>query len=200
MLAIVGVLLAAALESIQQQAEEQRAQDEALQAYFEGMGDLLLDEGLLSSQLGEDLRTLARARTLTILGQVDGARKRSVVQFLYESRLILWYEPELIEKDLPIVVLSGADLSDANLSEAHLSNASLRLTDLRRADLSGADLWNADLWSADLSGADLSESNLSEAFLDSADLSGVTGISTEDLDAATSNLRGTTMPDGSVHD
>src|SRR5215218_2304776 len=139
MLALVGFLLAAALENIQQQAEESRAQDEALQAYFEGMGDLLLDEGLLSSQLGEDMRTLARARTLTILGQVDGARKRSVVLFLYESQLILWHEPQLIQ-DPPIVVLSGAELSDANLNEAHLSNASLRLTDLRRADLSGADL------------------------------------------------------------
>jgi uncharacterized protein YjbI with pentapeptide repeats len=200
MLAIVGFWLAAAQENIQQQAEEQRAQDEALQAYLEGLGNLLLYEELLSSQLGDDVRTLARARTLTILGQVDGARKRSVVLFLYESQLILWYEPELIQKDLPIVVLSGSDLSEANLSEAQLSNASLRLTDLRRADLSGADLWNADLWSADLSGADLSEANLSEAFLDSADLSGVTGVSTEDLEAATSNLRGTTMPDGSVHD
>src|SRR5215210_3272801 len=74
MLALVGFLLA-----VQQQAEESRAQDEALQAYLEGMGNLVLDEGLLSSQEDEEVRTLARARTLTILGRVDGARKRSVV-------------------------------------------------------------------------------------------------------------------------
>ena len=209
MIAIVGAGLAAAQGYFQLQAEERRAQDEALQAYLEGMGNLLLDEELLSSQEGDEVRTLARARTLTILGQVDGTRKRSVVLFLYESQLILVRESQLIQQDLPIVVISGADLSDANLSDVHLSNAYLRLTDLRRADLSGDDLWNADLWSADLSGADLSDANLSGAVLDlanlsdanlsGADLTGVTGVSTEDLEAATTNLRETTMPDGSKH-
>jgi Pentapeptide repeats (8 copies) len=135
MIAIVGAGFTAAQGYIQLRAEERRAQDEALQAYLEGMGDLLLDEGLLSSQEGEEVRTLARARTLTILGQVDGARKRSVVLFLYESQLILLREPQLIQEDLPIVVISGADLSDANLSEAVLD-----LADLSDANLSGADL------------------------------------------------------------
>src|SRR5215203_3931137 len=112
MLALVGFLLAEAQENIQQQAEESRAQDaqdEALQAYLEGMGNLLLDEGLITSQEDEEVRTLARARTLTILGRVDGARKRSVVQFLYES--------QLIEKDQPIVSLSDAFLGGADLSD-----------------------------------------------------------------------------------
>jgi hypothetical protein len=101
----------------QRDAEESRAQDEALQAYIEGMGNLLLDEGLLSSQEDDEMRTLARARTLTILGRVDGARKRTVVQFLYES--------QLVEKDQPIVRLNAADLRDANLIGADLSGANL---------------------------------------------------------------------------
>src|SRR5215216_1678341 len=92
---IVGASYTASQSRSQQQAEEQRAQDEALQAYLEKMGSLLLDEDLASSQEGDEVRTLARSRTLTVLGRIDGARKRSVLQFVGESRLA------------PLVVLSG---------------------------------------------------------------------------------------------
>src|SRR5215216_2520079 len=187
MLALVGFLLAEAQENIQQQAEESRAQDEALQAYLEGMGNLLLDEGLLTSQEDEEVRTLARARTLTILGRVDGARKRSVVQFLYES--------ELIEKDQPIVSLSGADLTDADLSGTDLRGADLRVADLRRAYLS-----RAVLFGADLSDAVLFDAELSDARLRGANLSGIRGVTPEELEATAFSLSGAKMPDGSTHD
>src|SRR5215210_4303916 len=177
MLALVGFLLAVQQQAeesraqAQRDAEESRAQDEALQAYLEGMGNLVLDEGLLSSQEDEEVRTLARARTLTILGRVDGARKRSVVQFLYES--------QLIQKDKPIVSLSGADLTDADLSGADLRGADLRVADLRVADLRRADL--------------------SDARLRGADLSGIRGLTPEELEATAFSLSGATMPDGSTH-
>jgi uncharacterized protein YjbI with pentapeptide repeats len=189
MLALVGSLLAAAQENIQQQAEESRAQDaqdEALQTYIEGMGNLVLDEGLLTSQEDEEVRTLARARTLTVLGQVDGARKRSVVQFLYEA--------QLIQKDKPIVPLSGADLTDADLSGADLRGANLRVADLRGAYLSRAVLFGADLSDAVLFDADLSDARLS-----GADLSGIRGFTPEELEAAAFSLSGATMPDGSTY-
>src|SRR5829696_309696 len=191
MLALVGFLLAAAQENIQQQAEESRAQDEALQAYLEGMGNLLLDEGLLTSQEDEEVRTLARARTLTILGRVDGARKRSVVQFLYES--------QLIEKDQPIVRLSGADLSGADLRGADLRVADLRRADLRRAVLFGADLSDAVLFDADLSDAFLGGADLSDARLGGADLSDIRGVTPEELEATAFSLSGAKMPDGTRH-
>ncbi len=199
MIAIVGFWLAAAQENLQQQqqAEEQRAQDEALQAYIERMGNLVLDEGLLTSQEDEEVRTLARARTLTILGRVDGARKRSVVQFLYES--------QLIQKDKPIVSLSGADLTDADLSGADLRGADLRVAELTDADLSDADLRGADLRVAALRRANLSravlfDADLSHARLRGADLSGIRGVTPEELEDTAYSLSGTTMPDGSVHD
>ncbi len=240
MIALVGAGFTAAQGYIQLQAEErsaqaqrdaeeQRAQDEALQACLDGMGNLLLEEGLLSSQEGEETSTLARARTLTLLRRVDGDRKGSVVQFLYES--------QLIEKDKPIVSLSGADLTDANLNGTDLTDANLNGTDLTdarlrfavlrdvglwdtnllsahlfKADLSGADLREADLNDADLSrgvlsGADLSEAELRSAELMDADLSGAV-LSGADLseaelrsaEARAYSLSGTTMPDGSVHD
>src|SRR3712207_7681430 len=41
-----------------------------------------------SSVEGSEVRTLARARTQTVLARLDSRRKASVVQFLYEADLI----------------------------------------------------------------------------------------------------------------
>jgi hypothetical protein len=102
----------------ERQLGEQRAQDAALQAYLDQMSTLLLaDEGLRESKEGSEVRTLARARTLTVLGRLDGDRKWSVIQFLYESGLI--------SKDAVTVDLEGTDLSKSNLSGANLSDAGL---------------------------------------------------------------------------
>src|SRR3712207_5418984 len=107
-----------------------------------------------SSVEGSEVRTLARARTQTVLGRLDSRRKRSVVQFLYEA--------DLINKENPVV----------GLSDVHLSGADLSKTDLSEADLSGARLTDADLSGADLSETDLSEAHLSWADLSWANLSG----------------------------
>jgi hypothetical protein len=102
---------------------EQRAQDEALQAYLDQMGGLLLEKDLRESEGGSEVRTLARARTLTVLGRLDPSRKEAVMQFLVEAKLV------------QRVAGTGqrADLGQANLSDADLSWA-----DLREADLDGA--------------------------------------------------------------
>jgi hypothetical protein len=70
--------------------ENQRAQDAALQAYLDQMSQLLLDKDrpLRESKEGDAARTLARARTITVLPRLNSDRKGSVVQFLYEAVLI----------------------------------------------------------------------------------------------------------------
>jgi preprotein translocase subunit SecE len=86
--------------------EHQRAQDEALQAYLGSMSELMIDHHLRASKPSEgvrtaarlpdenveppdeDVRAVARARTLTALTRLDAGRKRSVLQFLYESGLV----------------------------------------------------------------------------------------------------------------
>jgi uncharacterized protein YjbI with pentapeptide repeats len=157
----------------------QRAQDEALQAYLNQMGSLLLENGLRKSEEGSEERTLARARTLTVLGRLDTSHKTPVMQFLVEADLV-----QRVEGRDPIISLTGADLSGAYLGEANLSG-------LRYADLSGANLFKADL-----SGANLFKANLSEAGLSEADLSGVSlrraNVSWADLrgaDLTRANLR-----------
>src|SRR5215217_5916293 len=141
--------------------ENQRAQDEALQAYLDQMGQLLLDkeQPLRQSKEEDKGRTLARARMLTVLTRLEkGERKGSVVRFLFESGLI--------NKDHVVLDLRGADLSGTDLNGANLEDANLFL-----ADLSWANLIRADLNGATLSGADLSGADLSVAHMKGADLS-----------------------------
>ena len=156
------------------------------------MSQLLTDkeEPLHSAQSGDSLSTVARARTLTVLGRLDSRRKRSVLQFLYESSLIdreeaLLHESDLIERRHNIVSLRGADLSESILIDA----------DRRDADLSGANLYEAYLIGTDLSGAGMLGADLSGAGLMGADLSDANGWTEEQLKAAHS-LEGATMPDG----
>jgi uncharacterized protein YjbI with pentapeptide repeats len=149
--------------------ESQRAQDEALQAYLDQMSQLLIDRDRLLSRArpSDNLSAVARARTLTVLTRLDGVRKGSVLQFLYESGLIT--------KDRPILDVRGSNLHEAILIGAFLRSALLTSANLREADLSGADLDTANLY----------EANLSDA----------TGWSAEQFIAAES-LEGATMPDG----
>jgi hypothetical protein len=64
------------------QIADDRRQDDTLQAYIDGMSQLLTDIELPlhRAQRGDSLSTVARARTLTVLGRLDSVRKRSVLQ------------------------------------------------------------------------------------------------------------------------
>jgi hypothetical protein len=167
-LAIGGYFLNTSQTRATQAAAERRTQDEALQAYLDHMSAMLLPNKELPSLYkalpGDSLRSVARARTLTVLPRLFGDRKARVVQFLHEAGLIA--------KGRPIVDLAGADLSGADLIEANLSGADLSGANLREANLIEADLKGADLSGADLSGANLREANLVWTRLKGADLSG----------------------------
>lgn len=184
-----------------------RQQEAALQAYIDRMADLLLKENLRTSE-NEEVRNIARIRTLSLLRGLDGKRKGIVVRFLYESGLI-------VEK--PVIDLAGADLSGAELINANLRGANLSGTYLNKAllwgiNLSAANLSHASLTEAKVFNVDLSEANLSQTFLLKVDLTeanltqaDLTGarlsrgrISDEQLATARS-LKGATMPDGTRH-
>jgi len=135
----------------------------ALKEYIDKISDLLLHGHIRESEEYSEIRTIARVHTLTVLPRLDSGRKRSLLQFLYESGLI--------EKDNCIINLLGADLSGANLIRAYLKNASLRGTNLQEADLRGAKLQGADLYNAYLSGAKLNVADLRETDLGYAQLS-----------------------------
>jgi uncharacterized protein YjbI with pentapeptide repeats len=168
---------------------DERRQDDTLQAYLDGISQLLTDKDrpLHRTQPGDSLSTVARARTLTVLPILDGGRRTSVLRFLLESGLIYkghnivsLNQANLGEADLPGANLRKADLSgaylgranlsEAKLSEAKLSGANLREADLREADLNVANLNRANLVRAKLNCATLTYAIISSADVSSADL------------------------------
>jgi hypothetical protein len=168
---------------------QHRAQEGALQAYLDQMSDMLIPNkerpSLYKARPGDSLSSMARARTLTVLTQLSGDRKASVLKFLYEATLI-GKDSSGEHPVRPVVLLSGADLQDVNLSGAILGGADLSYTDLSDANLFLSCLRNADLSWANLSGA-----RLRHAFLEGANLSYAT-VRGADLSGA--RLEGTIMP------
>ena len=172
-------------------------QEEALQAYFDRIIELVLKDKL-SKFSPEEVRNAARTRTLSVLRRLDAKRKGMVILFLKDSGLIdREAVVDLCGADLTGVSLtlanlsrtnlSGADLSGANLQDANLSKSFLGETNLHGANLGSANLAGADLFEANLSNAVLNQTNLSKANLTGADLSGV-NLNVGDLVGA--NLRG----------
>jgi len=224
-LAVAGFWFTAQQDARQQKIEDrrakaeqelaaQRAQDEALQTYLGQVGTLLLKEDLRSAEAGSEVRTLARARTLTVLGRLGPDRKRTVIEFLYEASLINGDNPAIPlnnanlsgidlssrylkdrritgDPNLEGINLRGADLSEADLRWAYLYDAKLFRADLREADLSGANINNGlppdDL--VHVSKADTSVVSLQGADLTQADLSGA-DLSSADLSGAEQLLSG----------
>jgi uncharacterized protein YjbI with pentapeptide repeats len=137
--------------------EAQRVREAALQNYFEEVGELLIEKPLRRASPGDNLSTVVRAQTLSVLEGLDPERKRILLQFLYESGLI--YERKLV-----------VSLVAANLNEVSLFKANLKGVNLSRANLSKANLSHADLNGANLSDANLSDANLSKASLSEANL------------------------------
>lgn len=135
------------------QIAKDQEQESILDTYLDRMSTLMLTENLNHSQPSDEVRQVARDRTLATLLRLDGVRRGAMLQFLYQSGLIMKGDVK--------VSLFGANLSGAKL---------------RGANLSGADLSGANLSGADLTGADLSATVL-----------------------VRTNLKGATMPDGSIN-
>jgi len=181
-LATIGFgLLQQHLADVQHQQDHSIALDQQraaiLQTYIDNIQDLLLNHHLLNSSSRDDGAVLARARTLTALQGLDPERKGRLLQFLYEARLIGYFEPigPLVDDFKifpPVMDLSEADFSGADLSGAGLAGAALAFVDLRGANLSGAFLIGATFLGADLRGANLRGANLRDVDLVSADLRG----------------------------
>jgi uncharacterized protein YjbI with pentapeptide repeats len=176
----------------------------ALQAYIDKMSELLLVNHLREATKDEEVRQIARARTLTVLRILNERRKGNVLQFLQEAGLISKDTPvvELHGADLSNAYLNGAklngvDLSDAILRDAKLIGAKLNGTVLTGADLTGADLSRAYLGRAELYGAKLNRVDLSRVYLRDANLSEAY-LSQEQLEKVKS-FQAATMPDGSKH-
>jgi len=158
-----------------QRAEQQRvlAQGTALQAYYEQIGKLLTEYDLRNTQR-EEIRELARGQTLTVLQEVDGNGKGSLLTFLYGAGLIGTENPAVALRGANLIGanLIGANLIGANLIGANLIGANLQRANLFEANLFGAILQGAFLQHATLRGANLEVTYLQGANLQDANLEG----------------------------
>ncbi len=104
----------------------------------------------------------------------------------------------LTEANLSGASLCGAVLTEANLRNANLIGADLSWANLDKADARGAKLPRAMLLKTSLREADLREADLRRVLLAWADLTDAR-VAPEQLAQATI-LKGTTLPDGTVHE
>lgn len=154
-------------------------QQQTIDAYFQGISDLALDEeGLLEDWPQE--RAIAEGRTAAILSSVDASGKAKILRFLSQSKLLSpirrdhflgrpifdgegGYAEDRLEGVRVVglgVMLAGADLAGedlrwTDLSEANMVRADLSGCDLVKANLSRTVLYEAKLQRADFKGARL---------------------------------------------
>lgn len=166
-----------AFQHLQQGIANEHHQEEALQEYYENISELMFDRKLRNSNPDDEVRSLARAKTLTLLRQLDDERQGLLVLFLKEAKLITLVNQK---SQTGIISLSGANLEGADLNHMDLRDSSFWYSALTNAELMRADLRNANLSKADLKGA-----NFLDANLDNADLLGA-------------QFCNTTMSDGSI--
>ncbi len=169
----------------EQSIANSRYQQETLKAYFDQITQLLLEKNLRQSN--SEAQVIARARTLSALGELDENRKGLLLKFLNEANLIT--------QDKRVISLVDANLRGANLSEAYLIGANLRGANLSEANLRGANLRGASLSGTNLIRASLSGANLSEASLSGASLSGVnlSGVNLSQASLSGVNLSGVNL-------
>jgi len=196
-----------------------RQQEAALQNYIDKMSELLLKEKLRTTDI-EEVRDVARTRTIAILRVLDTRRNNLVLQFLKEANLITddksilnraalqdmdlhglaWGSAYLQGASLVDVYLEGTYLEDAHLEGAHLEGAQLMGASLVRAHLEGAYLDEAHLELALLREAHLKDAYLKDAHLKYARLKGahlegahLVGANLERADLEGANLEGANL-------
>ena len=151
-----------------QAIEEERAEDAALQSYLDQMSRLMLENNLRDAEEDSETRTLAGARTLTILQSLgEQKHKKSALRYLYEA--------DLIDSPQPIVGLEGANLQDIDLENTNLSGGPFLVApSMRRCNLvtMGGPGSPFGGYHDDLSGSNLAGANLRDAFLAGVDLKG----------------------------
>src|SRR6266702_3330642 len=128
---------------------EDNQREAVLQEYINKISELLLHENLRKSEPEDEVRKIARVKTLTVLRRLDAERKGSVLQFLYEAGLISG------DKDQVVIHLQEADLNGANLTRIFLNGVNLSRVNLNEAMLYRAILTNAILEFANLQRANI---------------------------------------------
>ncbi|CAF1276982.1 unnamed protein product [Didymodactylos carnosus] len=181
------------------QAENERI----LATYLNDISTLLLDK---NTTLDKDsvASSVVRAKTLTTLLQLDVERKRQIILFLYETKLIMrnseqppvnLFDADLDNLDMSLprskrklyktyevlqIQLRGASLVNSSFAWRRLDFSDFSQTDLTIADFTSTDLSYVDFSYALLSKTDFTNATVSKAIFAYANLSG-SNLSDEQL-------------------
>jgi len=219
LLALVGVLITQGVNVYTawsgQKRELENTREGALQTYLNetkipgGLSDRQSSrEEPSEAEQSDNGRAAAMAKAHSLLLRLDRNRKRILLQFFHEAKLIERVKDRA--EGRPLIELSGANLSGANLRGIDLGDDSLRGADLSGADLREADLSGADLRDAKLgvigwndagitalisiyvrdfisNNRKLGSADLREADLSDADLRGAKGLTEERITLARGN-------------
>jgi uncharacterized protein YjbI with pentapeptide repeats len=178
------------LVDLQHQSDQQLAldqqQESTLKTYLDDMSDLLLNHNLGNSKSGDEVRQVARVRTLTTLRRLKADRNQVVLKFLQDAHLLSKESENAYHSvvDLSNANLSGDDLRSVNLTYTFLIGSYLYRADLSDADMSGTDMNSARLNGANLTYAGFLLANLTNAMLGCITLDGAkicTDLSDADL-------------------
>jgi hypothetical protein len=109
-IAIVTFSFNASQASTNQNLEQQNNQEQVVNTYINQMSDLLLKYHLHESQLGDPIRAIAQAITLTALSRLDSEHKNIIVLFLYRADLLKYHYYKHGEKECPKIYLMSSQL------------------------------------------------------------------------------------------
>lgn len=187
-----------------------------LQSYLDRMSELLLEKRLRASQVDEEARKVARARTLTTLLRLDADRKKSVINFLMDSGLLFiidmneanlsgiayrnyqispFRNVSFIRADFSYTSFEGLELENINLEETNFSWTHLICIKAPHISLKRITFRFARMSEVDLNGSDLTSADLRGAILDHVILSNAK-LSNADLRGA--NLSDTNLSDADL--
>jgi len=201
-LAIVAFSFNAGQASMNQQLEQQSMQEQVVNTYLGQMSNLLLQYRLHDSQLGDPIRAIAQAITLTALDRLDSEHKYIIILFLYRADLLKYHYykhgetecgvPKVLKKEFsdeqPIITLSQGniegvtindlslrciDLHNMNLEGSNFSTSVLDRADLGLSLATDADFSYTSMNAANLYYLDLSDANLQGALLQYANMRGI---------------------------
>jgi uncharacterized protein YjbI with pentapeptide repeats len=167
---------------LEREIAKTRFLDSTFHVYLNDMTALLLDHKLHEDTTNADVRSIARAKTLTTVRILDAYRKGIVISFLSDADLLKIIS--LKEIDLVGVNLDGVNLENVNLESANLENTTLKKAVLNSANLRGANLHGANLSEAKLDRSNLVDANLNSAILTNASLNDADLISAQLIDAS----------------
>lgn len=170
--ASIAVPVFLALLTYQQaKTADDRQRHEMMSNYFDEMTELMLNKNLGEPEQNSKVQSMARARTLSTLRQLDGERKGQLLKFLYESNLIGQCKLSSKPGQPTACQASVLDLNGARLNETTFDQpVPLPGINLTAAFLPGAQLPKFDLSRAQLQNATLEGANLTEALLDQAQM------------------------------